>query len=62
MVILDERSTKLEVLQVYFTIDKSGEKKLEWKFKDTTDIFYLIGVLELIKKELLMKIEANYNN
>lgn len=54
--VLDE-SPSVEVLRVVLVVDKdTGEKKFAWKFgNENINLYMLIGVMDLIKHDLLQK-------
>ncbi len=49
-----------EILRVYAVLDKeTGKRGFNWDYGDGVNCYFLIGILEDIKKELLEQIDKS---
>lgn len=52
-----------EILRVYVILDKkTGKKGINWDYGKGINAYFLIGILEDIKKELLEQIDSTSQN
>lgn len=56
MIVADDGSTKKELLNVCMQLNKKGQPVLNWDFGDKENVYFMIGVLEVIKDELLQEL------
>lgn len=54
---IDKEGNKiLNILNVYFIETKDGKRLVDWDFGDRGNAYFTIGVLDVIKDELIQQI------
>lgn len=51
-----------KILEVYSYVGEDGKAKIDWKFGENLNCYFLIGLLEDIKKGLLDDIDDQQTN
>ncbi|GAH14776.1 unnamed protein product [marine sediment metagenome] len=53
----EELKIQKELLRVYSELNKEGKPRIYWDFGDKLNAYFLIGILEDIKLDLLYQID-----
>lgn len=60
MILTDDGKQIKELLNITMSLDNEGKPIINWDYGDKDNAYFLLGVLDVIKNDLIREIDKDY--